>query len=53
MIIIKCDWCGSKGRCFAWCECSKCIDPEEYNAWKFGNPEEYKNWIEDKKRRFI
>jgi hypothetical protein len=29
----------------AVCHCAKCIDPEGYEAWRYGNPEEYQAWL--------
>jgi len=48
---MKCDYCGSEGECYDDCECSKCLDPEDYQDWKETFPEEYGAWIEKKLRK--
>ena len=45
---MKCDYCGSEGKCYEWCQCAKCIDPEGYDEWKENCPEKYEMWIERK-----
>jgi len=39
--------CGSTDLCYEYCNCSKCIDPEAYDEWKYGSPEDYRDWIEN------
>jgi hypothetical protein len=38
--------CGSHSDCFDGCECAKCVDPEDYEAWRCDCPEEYDAWLE-------
>ena len=44
---MRCQFCGSKGKCYEGCECSKCLDPEGYDDFK--NSDEYDDWIEHEK----
>ena len=47
---MRCDYCGSKGKCYYWCKCSKCLDPEGYEDWKQNYPNEYEEWLNRKKQ---
>jgi hypothetical protein len=41
--------CGSHGRCYDGCECTKCLDPEDYSRWRCENPEEYREWLDSQR----
>ncbi len=38
--------CGSHAACFDDCDCAKCVDPEDYEDWRQGNPAQYESWLE-------
>lgn len=46
MGIRGCWSCGSHAACYSECDCEKCINPQGYADWKYGEPEEYQDWVE-------
>lgn len=47
---MRCDFCGSEGLCFDDCCCAKCLRPDDYAWWRYNCPEEYRAWLNKKRR---
>jgi hypothetical protein len=42
--------CGAQDQeCYSGCSCARCVDPENYEAWRRDNPEKYKDWLKSQK----
>ncbi|MEK9207703.1 MAG: hypothetical protein AAB922_04425 [Patescibacteria group bacterium] len=48
--VMKPCWdCGSTGKCYNFCGCAKCVDPEGYKEWRENNPDEYQDWLDEQR----
>ena len=44
--------CGAQDRaCYSPCDCAKCVDPDDYNQWRYDNPEDYRKWLKSQRYR--